>query len=250
MRRKLGDPDGGRFYAERSVEVFKIWEDVFGGRERLVRVLGSQFVNAWLSEQILTWKNTYKNADVLAVAPYFGNEFGDPKIAPLSSRMTTDQLMKRLDDEIKTRNRDHIVKQAQLAGKYGLQLVAFEGGQHLVGYGGAENNNELTRLFCTANRDPAWPISIGSISTTGLPPALAFTSSTAMSPRQQMGLVGNPRIPGSAHRRSTEVSRHHGAGEKGQGLIEGLTRQSHDHRQSSPVAARIGTAHTPGRSRG
>jgi hypothetical protein len=42
---------------------------------------------------------------------------------------------------------------AELAQQKNLQLVAYEGGQHLVGYGGAENNQALTNLFIDANRD-------------------------------------------------------------------------------------------------
>ena len=87
-RLKLGDPAFGRYYAQRSVEVFKIWEAEFGGRDRLVRVLASQFVNAWLSEQVLTWQDAYKHADVFAVAPYFGHEYGDAKAAPAVANLT------------------------------------------------------------------------------------------------------------------------------------------------------------------
>jgi hypothetical protein len=36
----------------------------------------------------------------------------------------------------------------------GLPLITYEGGQHLVGTGGAENNQTLTNLFMAANRDP------------------------------------------------------------------------------------------------
>ena len=43
---------------------------------------------------------------------------------------------------------------ASKAKKHGMDLIAYEGGQHLVGTGGAENNQELTALFIAANRDP------------------------------------------------------------------------------------------------
>jgi hypothetical protein len=151
--RKLGDPEHARFYSERAAEVMTIWEKEFG-RERLVRVLSSQAAVPWLSEQILTWKDAYKHADALAVAPYFGHEHGDPKAAPATVRMTPDQLLDALEKEIDGPNRDLIRKQADLAKKYGLKLMAYEGGQHLAGHGGAENNEELTKLFHAANRHP------------------------------------------------------------------------------------------------
>jgi hypothetical protein len=40
-----------------------------------------------------------------------------------------------------------------VAASYGLKLVAYEGGQSLVGYNGAENNTALTALFGAVNRD-------------------------------------------------------------------------------------------------
>jgi hypothetical protein len=45
-------------------------------------------------------------------------------------------------------------EQKKVADKYGLLLVAYEGGQHLVGVGGAENNEKLTQLFIEANAHP------------------------------------------------------------------------------------------------
>ena len=33
-------------------------------------------------------------------------------------------------------------------------LIAYEGGQHLVGHGGAENDEALTKLFAAVNRHP------------------------------------------------------------------------------------------------
>jgi len=35
-----------------------------------------------------------------------------------------------------------------------VRLVAYEGGQHLAGHGGAENNEKLTQLFHAANHHP------------------------------------------------------------------------------------------------
>ena len=43
---------------------------------------------------------------------------------------------------------------ADLAGSRGLALVAYEGGQHLVGVGNVINNQQITNLFMAANRDP------------------------------------------------------------------------------------------------
>jgi len=151
--RRLGKPEHARFYSERAVEVMKIWEEEFG-RERLVRVLGSQAAVPWLSEQIVGWKDAYKHADALAIAPYFGHEYGDPKAADATTKLSTDKLLDALEKEVDGPNREVIRKQVEIAGKYNLRLVAYEGGQHLVGHAGAENNAELTKLFHATNRHP------------------------------------------------------------------------------------------------
>jgi len=39
-----------RYTAYRSVQIFRIWEEVFGGTKRLVRVLPSQAANPYVSE--------------------------------------------------------------------------------------------------------------------------------------------------------------------------------------------------------
>ncbi|HEU4753218.1 MAG TPA: hypothetical protein VFU47_08915, partial [Armatimonadota bacterium] len=59
-----------RYTAYRSGQVFRLWEEAFGGRERLVRVLPSQAANAYVSQQVLTFQDAYRNADALAIAPY------------------------------------------------------------------------------------------------------------------------------------------------------------------------------------
>lgn len=153
-RLRLGSPEVFRYYAQRSLEIFRIWEEEFGGRERLVRVLATQAVNLWGSEQMLTWKDAYKHADVLAIAPYFGHEFGDPKTADQVREMTVDQLLDNLAVEVDSTNKEVIQKQSRLAKKFGLDLIAYEGGPHLAGVQGAENDQKLTALFVAANRHP------------------------------------------------------------------------------------------------
>jgi hypothetical protein len=41
-----------------------------------------------------------------------------------------------------------------VARRFGVELIAYEGGQHLAGSGGAENDVLLTDLFVSANRSP------------------------------------------------------------------------------------------------
>ncbi|MFO0877161.1 MAG: hypothetical protein U0840_07275 [Gemmataceae bacterium] len=142
-----------RFYSQRSVEIFRLWEEEFAGRERLVRVLASQSANPWTGSTVLDWQDAHKQADAIAIAPYFGNRFGDPKTAAEVAEMSVEDLLKALEKDLAA-NRNILKTYATLARKRNLQLMAYEGGQHLAGYGGAENNEQLTRLFHQANRHP------------------------------------------------------------------------------------------------
>jgi hypothetical protein len=142
-----------RFSAQRSVEIFKIFEQVFGGKDRLVRVISTHGANPWTGTTAMDWKEAHKSADAIAIAPYFGNAYGDPKTADKVAAMSIDELLdgckKMIADNRKTNE-----KYMEEAKKRGLKLMAYESGQHLVGYAGAENNEKLTKLFHEANRHP------------------------------------------------------------------------------------------------
>jgi hypothetical protein len=142
-----------RFYSQRAVEVFRIWEEVFEGKDRLVRVLGSQAGSAFAANRILEWNAAYKRADALAIAPYFGNALGHPKFAQKTEAMSVGELLQACRASIRETRKGTALVAAQVRPR-GLKLMAYEGGQHLVGVAGAENNDRLTQLFAAANRDP------------------------------------------------------------------------------------------------
>lgn len=142
-----------RYYSRRAVRIFKIWEEVFGGKDRLVRVLAAQSANPWTSEQVMDFDDAYKYADVLGIAPYFGYQLGSPKTQNEAAKMGVDEVLNACEGFVKENN-ETIAKQAQSARQRGLRLVAYEGGQHLVGHGGAENNKAMEQLFHAANRHP------------------------------------------------------------------------------------------------
>lgn len=144
------------YYARRSVEVFRIFEEEFGGLDRLVRVLASQSANSYVSARILAFENASRYADVLAIAPYFG-----PSPSPTSDPSADtvlgwglDGLFRELAEEYLPTSLRWIREQKAVADQHGLALVAYEGGQHLVGILGAENDDRLTALFHQANADP------------------------------------------------------------------------------------------------
>jgi hypothetical protein len=147
-----------RFYSQRAVEICRIWQEVFqakGQEGRLTRVMATQAANPWVSEQVLTWQDAHKEVDALAVAPYFGGEFGRPQTAAMVARMSPEALI----DGLREKSLGEAVpamlqQQKEWADKYNLALLAYEGGQHLAGHGGAENNEKLVELFIGTNRHP------------------------------------------------------------------------------------------------
>ena len=144
-----------RYTAYRSVQIFKIWEEVVG-RERLVRVLSTQAVNPYVSEQILEFRDAWRNADALAIAPYVTCNVHprDEPSADKVERWTVDQALDFMEQKALPESVRWIQEQKRVADKYGLRLIAYEGGQHMVGVAGAENNEAITRLFHAANRHP------------------------------------------------------------------------------------------------
>ncbi|MDX1951746.1 MAG: hypothetical protein SFY81_06155 [Verrucomicrobiota bacterium] len=144
------------YHSRRSLEIFRLWSEVFGpdARKRLVRVMASHAANPWASEQVLTYQDAFKECDALAIAPYFGHSHGEPKHLQQTLALSAEQLAAELLAEVNGRNKAEIEKQAAVARKYQVKLLAYEGGQHLVGIQGAENNEALTRLFTAVNRHP------------------------------------------------------------------------------------------------
>jgi hypothetical protein len=143
------------FYtARRSVQMFGIFDEVFGGTVRLRRVLATQAAGWGMGETEISHNKAYEQADVLAIAPYLGLEFGSPANQTATQAMTVDQLFAAMNSTALPQVYAWMDANAALARKYGLELVAYEGGQSLHGYSGVENNNTISALFDAANRDP------------------------------------------------------------------------------------------------
>ncbi|MBN2309251.1 MAG: hypothetical protein JXR94_09790, partial [Candidatus Hydrogenedentes bacterium] len=141
------------FRSKRSVEIFQIFERVFGGTERLVRVMGSQVGSTWVSRELLSYNDAYLYTDAVAVAPYFGGYLGAPGELSRVTAMSLDQLFVELQTVALPQAIAWMQGQASVAAEFGVELVAYEGGQHLVGYYGAENDATLNALFDAANDD-------------------------------------------------------------------------------------------------
>lgn len=146
-----------RFTAHRSVEIFQIWEDVFGGPDRLVRVLPSQAANSYVAKQILGWQGAAGKADVLAIAPYISMNIprdGKGLTAAEVATWSPDRFLDYVETNALPEAIHWIEANAKVAKDHGLRLVAYEAGQHFVGVAGGENDAALTRLLKEVNAHP------------------------------------------------------------------------------------------------
>lgn len=143
-----------RFYAQRSKEVFTIFDSVFPeGSEQPVMVLAGQSTNPWTGLTIMAWDDAGAAADCYAVAPYFGNSLGLPANQGSTLAMSVTDVLAECDSQSVTKHTNDTGTNAVNAEAFGLDLIAYEGGQHLVGVNGMENNQDMTDLFLATNRD-------------------------------------------------------------------------------------------------
>lgn len=144
---------GYRYYSQRSVEIFRIWEQVYGGTNRLVRILSGWTPNYEVTEIILSHKDAYKHADAFAVGPYF---FGEHESIPVVRNLQdvfnlmTDDTFRYSINNVLT----YVKKQKEIADKYGVRLMAYEGGQALVDFHTRRDDQHPNPLLYQANRHP------------------------------------------------------------------------------------------------
>jgi chitodextrinase len=135
------------YYTYRSSQVLSIWEEVWGSsKDRVLNVLAHQNVNPFWSEQMLQWmKQPQFNpsgtpVEVLSVAPYFyGSE----------SCTTLDCMFNSIQNTGIPEQLNFMRQNKVLADKYNVQLIPYEGGQHLW-----SGNSAVQALYIQANRDP------------------------------------------------------------------------------------------------
>jgi hypothetical protein len=142
----------GRAFSERTVQVGRLFREVLGATHKVIRVMASQTGFTDRHERLLSWQNAHAEVDALATAPYFGGGFGND---PATVGMTLDQLFAQLDSQALPLALDEVVRDAALLRtRYpALDLVAYEGGQHLVGVNALQDNATLHQLFRAANND-------------------------------------------------------------------------------------------------
>lgn len=151
-----------KFQARRSGEVFQIFENVFGVESsRINKVLGTKFYSTSTPTNSLAYMadNTINptgiTPDSLAGGVYFGNYVADNLVDQGAVLTTTiDQVITLLDESLTNEIMPLITQQKALCDSYNIDLIAYEGGQHLVGTGGNLANDDLATLCINTNRDP------------------------------------------------------------------------------------------------
>jgi hypothetical protein len=168
MQRMLDLRSSSEYYGRRSREVFDIFEEEFVKYDvenvpTLHRVLASQSVNTWVTEQAIIGAGGKGSFDSVAIAPYFSAHPKDVFALSTDGKsvtgVTVDDVLELCVDDINDGNRKSIIAQKAMADKYGGKLVAYEGGQHLGGQGPdprggrIENDVDYQNLMIAANRD-------------------------------------------------------------------------------------------------
>ena len=143
---------GFKYYSKRSVEIFKIFEKEFGNANRIVRVMGGMSTNVPMTHMILGFEEAFRHVDALAIAPYF------------HATQQAQKNIQSVDDVFKLLLSPHnkysiprtmqvVRQQSQITKRYGIDLIAYEGGQHLVAYRTHANDEGTNAYLISANKD-------------------------------------------------------------------------------------------------
>ena len=179
------------YYGRRSAEVCSIIKQEWGADAARVKcVMGAQSGNAWVASQSLacplsaaqTGRDCAREMDALAIAPYFAGYFALNHYVPILNSWLADPVtgLDKMFAEIQSgllhtysydptvptgqlppRNgslakaSDEIRANKQVADRFGLSLMAYEGGQHLSYAGNMQGERAAinSQLFLSANRD-------------------------------------------------------------------------------------------------
>ncbi|MEP0910226.1 hypothetical protein NDI45_04770 [Leptolyngbya sp. GB1-A1] len=166
-----------QWYGMRAAQTADIWKSVYSSESpsRLVRVIATHTGWKGLEAAILNppaWiaegqQPVYQSFDAYAVTGYFGGSLGQPDHASTVRSWLSDpdggfsKAFQQLRQGNSLPSKDSIQQtidsfryQADVAKQHGLQLVAYEGGQHIVGINGVQNDAQLTNFFIELNRHP------------------------------------------------------------------------------------------------
>ena len=140
-------------YAALAANVFSIWRDVFAGQEdRIIRVAGCQQMNPWVAEVILD--QLHGQVDALAPAFYFDIRESYVELDQLGDKVQANDVLQRAVKMLQERAIPKMKEHALLAVRYGVDLITYEGGQHILPQP-AGSTPPFLRAMWDAQHDPA-----------------------------------------------------------------------------------------------
>ena len=167
-----------QYYALRAAEVVDIWAEVFADPQRLVRVISTQTGWLGLEAQILDAPLVRaegrpapaRSFDAYAVTGYFAAMLGSDEKRDMlhgwlerGTDVALDLAARELRDGSVSGNRADSLADlttrlwpyhAGVARQFGLELVMYEGGTHVVGLGAQIEDKALTGFFRQLNYSP------------------------------------------------------------------------------------------------
>lgn len=183
-KNRFGEDDPGsafvRFYADRARALFSAFSKTMQGTDRIRRVVSTQAVIPYFTEEILSFRNTAKFVDEFAIAPYFGDTIFDNDFnylqcgdfsAPSATISRRDAFVNAGVDGIFAWLKGtpgapdlgygslpcvkSVMKQQSAStAKFGIPLTSYEGGQHFLAAGSLQfGDPELNALMDAVNRD-------------------------------------------------------------------------------------------------
>ena len=128
-----------KYQAYRSAQIWKFFEDEFGEeKNRVINVISGQSTNSWQAEnQHLSslfnedFNPTGVFPEAYGIAPYFGGNGLDGADPQVWSKMRTDIFEHRHNKPDTDSRLQDVKEQFAVAQKFGVDLIAYEGGQHL-----------------------------------------------------------------------------------------------------------------------
>jgi len=142
---------GHKFYVKRSLEIFRIWTQVYGTHQRFTRVIGGWSANPRLTPILLSYMGAHRQVDAFAVAPYFfihQRNLHEVKSVPDVFRLLKDNKNPYSLDNVY----NMLKRQRAETDKFGVRLIAYEGGQHLIAHGTKSTKDHPNPLLIGANR--------------------------------------------------------------------------------------------------
>ena len=147
------------WYSTQARHIHSIWQTVYGGLGGFTRVVGAWTTYYYMTNQMLSFEGNGNHFDALAIAPYFGGNLasmypGDP--GATTATWTTNQLLDAVEDILESSSFTHMDQNKVIADSYGLELICYEGGQHIVRVGNVSEqlDNALDALVISIQDKP------------------------------------------------------------------------------------------------